>query len=242
MALMSVLLIFVHDLFTQINYFNIKHIDIKGLYYLSEEDIMKQAGIAKGNNILGINLNLVRKKLLVHPWIEKVQVSRKFPDGIMIDITEYQPEAIAKIRDKQYLLSRKGVIFKSLADPDPTNLPIVTGLSYSDIPVANLSASAQFEAVRKVLKMGRSSMALIPANKIQEIQMDSELGLTLKVIEPSLLIQIGYEYYPEKYQNLRRVLEYFKKENEQIQVSEIDLSDLNQIVVTPAISKKSHQS
>jgi cell division protein FtsQ len=241
-VLMSVLLIFVHDLFTQTNYFNIKNIDIKGLCYLPEKDIMEQSGITKGDNILGVNLNLARKKLLAHPWIEKVQVSRLFPGGIIIDITEYQPEAIAKIKDEQYLLSSKGVLFKSLTDSDPTNLPIITGLSYSDIPVANLPASDQFEAVRKVLKMGRSSMALIPASKIKEIKMDGELGLALILIEPSLLIQIGYEHYPEKYQNLTRVFKYLKNGNEQIQISEIDLSDLNQIVVTPTISKKSHQS
>jgi cell division protein FtsQ len=239
---LSVLLIFVHDLFTQANYFNITNIDIKGLRYLSEEDIMRQSGIIKNNNMLNINLNLARKKLLVHPWIEKAQVSRIFPGCIMIEITEYRPEAIAKIKDEQYLLSSKGVLFKSLADSDPTALPIITGLSYSDIPVANLPASIQFKAVRKVLEMGRPSMALIPTNKIQEIKLDGELGLALIVIEPSLLIQIGYEHYPEKYQNLRRVLKYLKNEHQQTQVSEIDLSDLNQIVVTPEISKKSHQS
>jgi hypothetical protein len=117
---------------------------------------------------------------------------------------------------------------------------MVTGISYSDIPVASLPASTQFEAVRKVLKMGRSAKALIPTKEIREIRMDGELGLTLEAFTPSLLIQIGYENYSEKYENLKRVLKYFK--NKQIQISEIDLSDLNQIVVTPEITEKSHQS
>jgi hypothetical protein len=119
-------------------------------------------------------------------------------------------------------------------------MPIITGLSYSDIPVADLPATAQFEAVREVLKMGRSSLMPIPIQEIREIKMDGELGLTLEAFTPSLLIQIGYENYPEKFKNLKRVFRYFK--NEQVKMSEVDLSDLNQIVVTPAISKKSHQS
>jgi cell division protein FtsQ len=241
-VLVSAALIFVHDLFTQTHYFDMKKIDIKGLRHLTKEDIMQHSGLAKGDNILGINLNLIRKKLLAHPWIEGVQVSRLFPDGMIIAVKEYCPEAIVKIENSAYLLSSEGVIFKSLMASDPKNMPIITGFSYSDIPVADFPASIQFKAVREVLKMGRSSRSIIPAKKINEIRMDGELGLTLNAFTPSLLIQIGYEHYPEKYQNFKRILGYLKNENEPMKVSEIDLSDLNQIVVTPVNSKRSHQS
>lgn len=241
-ALLSVALIFVHDLFTQTHYFDMKKLDIKGLQHLTKEDIMLQSGLAKGDNILGINLNLIRKKLLAHPWIEDVQVSRLFPDNLIIAIKEYCPEAVVKIEDSAYLLSSEGVLFKPLMASDPKNMPIIAGLSYSDIPVGNFPASVQFKAVREVLKMGRSLRSIIPAKKIKEIRMDGELGLTLDAFTPSLLVQIGYEHYPEKYLNFKRILGYLKNENEPMKVSEIDLSDLNQIVVTPVNSKRSHQS
>jgi cell division protein FtsQ len=241
-VLLSVGLIFVHDLFTQTHYFDLKKIDIKGLQHLSQKDIMLQSGLAKGDNILGINLNLIRKKLLAHPWIEGVQVSRLLPDSIIIAIKEYHAEAIVKIENSAYLLSTNGVLFTPLMPSDPKNMPIITGFSYSDIPVANFPASFQFKAASEVLKMGRSSSSIIPAKKIKEIRMDGELGLTLNAFTPSLQIQIGYEHYPEKYQNFKRILGYLKNENEPIKVSKIDLGDLNQIVVTPVNSKRSHQS
>ena len=241
-VLLSVGLIFVHDLFTQTHYFDLKKIDIKGLRHLSSKDIMSQSGLVKGDNILGINLNLIRKKLRAHPWIEGVQVLRLLPDGISIAIKEYRPEAIVKIENSAYLLSTNGVLFTPLMPSDPKNMPIITGFSYSDIPVASLPASFQFKAAREVLKMGRSSSSIIPAKKIKEIRMDGELGLTLNAFTPSLLIQIGYEHYPEKYQNFKRILGYLKNGDEPIKVSKIYLSDLNQIVVTPVNSKRSHQS
>ena len=241
-VLLSVALIFVHDLFTQTHYFDMKKMDIKGLRHLTPKDILLQSGLAEGDNILGINLNLIRKKLLAHPWVEGVRVSRSLPDGIIIAIKEYRPVAVVKIENSAYLLSNKGVLFKPLTASDPKNIPIITGFSYSDIPVADFPASIQFKAVREVLKMGRLSGSIIPAKKINEIRMDGELGLTLDAFTPSLLIQIGYEHYPEKYQNFKRILGYLKNENEPMKVSEIDLSDLNQIVVTPVNSKRSHQS
>ena len=240
--LVSVVLIFVYDLFTQTHYFDMKMIDIKGLRHLTQKDIMRESGLVMGDNILGINLNLIRKKLLAHPWIEGVQVSRLLPDSIIIAIKEYHAEAIVKIENSAYLLSTNGVLFTPLMPSDPKNMPIITGFSYSDIPVANFPASFQFKAASEVLKMGRSSSSIIPAKKIKEIRMDGELGLTLNAFTPSLQIQIGYEHYPEKYQNFKRILGYLKNENEPIKVSKIDLGDLNQIVVTPVNSKRSHQS
>lgn len=240
-VLVSLFLIFVHDLFTQADYFAIRTIDVTGVRHLTAGEVIGKAKVATGDNLLGVNLILIRKRLQQHAWIEAVQVSRKIPDGLLINVTEYRPEAIVEIEDQRYLISNEGVLFKSAMDSDPKNLPLVTGISYTDIPVADLPASIQFEAVLEVLRMGRKTSSFLPIRQIRQIHMDRELGLTLDAFDPSLLIQIGYEHYPQKYQNLNRILDYLKKENAQIQVSAIDLRDLDEIVVTPAKSEDPHQ-
>lgn len=234
-------MIFMHDFFTQTHFFSIKEIDLKGAKYISLKDVLKQAGVTKGDNLLSINLNSIRKRLLAHPWIEDVQVSRNIPDGLQIQLTEYQPEAIAKVENELYLMNDKGILFKAATESDPKNLPLITGLKYTDIPILHLRASSQFETARKVLLMGRETSSLIPQNKIRKIIVDSDLGITLEAFEPSVLIRIGHKHYPEKYNNLKRVLKSLKNQNEQIQASFIDLSDLEQIVVTPVNLESPHQ-
>lgn len=237
----SILLIFIHDIFTQTNYFKIQDVEINDINQLDEEEILKQAKVSKDDNLLDLKLNLIRKRLLAHPWIENVEVLRKMPDRLVINVTEYRPEAIINIEDEFFMLSNKGVLFKPFTDSDPYNLPVITGMSYSDIPVADLSASDQFQAVRTVLGMGRGSEALLPNPEIQKISVDRELGLTVYAFDPLLSIRIGYDHYPEKYENLERIFNYLKNRKSRFQASAIDLSDLDQIVVTPINSKDPHQ-
>lgn len=239
--LINLTFIFVHDVLTQSKYFGIKKIDVTGVRHLTTKDVIMQTGVSKGDNLLKINLDLIRKQLLAHPWIEDAQVSRSIPDGLGINITEHLPEAIAEIKNERYLVSDKGVFFKSLTDSDPQEFPLITGLSYTDIPVADLPASTPFEAVREVLAMGRKSTAALQTRKIRRIATDSDMGLTLEAFEPPILIQIGYESYPQKYDNLKRILTYLQADNELSNVSAIDLSDLEQIVVTPVILEPPRQ-
>lgn len=237
----SILLIFIHDLFTQIDYFKIQAFEIKGNHQLTNEDILTQAKISKMDNLLDLNLSVVRKRLLAHPWIETAQITRNMPDGLTVEITEHHPEAILKIEDDFFIISNKGVIFKPLTDADPKNLPVITGISFSDIPVADFDASDRFKAVQNVLEMGRSAEALLPNREIKKISVDSEIGLTIYAFEPSLSIQIGYDNYPQKYKNLKHIADHLKDNKLHFQVSAIDLRDLDQIIVTPVNSKHPHQ-
>ncbi len=237
----SIILIFIHDFFTQTQYFSIQEIKISGTEHLTCEKILDLTGVTIGDNLFGINLKRIRNKILTDPWIKGVQISRKIPDGIWIDIVEHTPEAIAKIENEIYLLNREGELFKTFGVADPRDLPVITGISYTDIPVANFLPSNQFAAVRKVLELGRTEEALIPSEKIRQIHIDRELGLTLEVFEPAISIQIGYGNYSQKYDNLQRVLAYFKDRKEQIRFNAVDLRDLDQIVVTPATTESPRQ-
>ena len=241
LTIFSIMLIFIHDFLTQTQYFSIQNIEVDGTDHLRPEKIINQAGIAKGDNLLGINLRKIRKRILTNPWVKEVRISREIPDVLRIDITEYKPEAIAEIENETYLLNREGWLFKTVNDEDPKNLPFISGISYTDVPIADFPASSQFEAIREVLELGRTEKALIPAKKIRQIYMDRELGLTLEVFEPAVVIQIGYGNYSQKYRNLKHVLAHLQNGNESFEINAVDLRDLDQIVVTPTITESPRQ-
>jgi len=96
-AAFSLLFVFVFDFLTQSGYFRAEEITVKGRNRLSEPEVLKQAQIASGMNILSVNLAKAGKLLMTHPWIADAEVRRELPSGIHIRITEHKPAAVLDI-------------------------------------------------------------------------------------------------------------------------------------------------
>jgi len=96
-AAFSLLFVFVFDFLTQSGYFRAEEITVKGRNRLSEPEVLEQAQIGSGMNILSINLAKAGKLLMSHPWIADAEVRRELPSGIHIRITEHKPAAVLDI-------------------------------------------------------------------------------------------------------------------------------------------------
>ena len=109
--MVSVLFLFLYRELTEWNYFETKKIMVTGNSRVSEKEILIQAGVEPGTNLVSLNLSAVRKRLLAHPWIEEAQVEWRVPSAISINIKEHQPLAIFDI-DQKYTIDVQGKIFK----------------------------------------------------------------------------------------------------------------------------------
>lgn len=229
----SLAFIFIYDCITQSEYFAAKTLEIKGNHVLSKEEIIKESGINPGDNIFAVNISKVRRKILANPWTAEVEVNRKIPSAIAIKIKEHKCLAVIDL-GKQFLLNEQGEIFKEKDSSDADGVPVVQGLSFSDL---NLGAGrkAAFDAVMSVLKLGRKPECILPNSKIKLIQVDQEIGLTLIAFEENRIIKIGYGNYQDKYERLKNVLNYGNNELNFQNYETIYLdSSLNRVVVCPA--------
>ncbi len=248
--------VFVHDVITQCDYFRAQRLTIEGHARLSREQIADQAQVRKGMNVLAINLTMVRKKLLAHPWIAEAEVNREIPSGLRIRIKEHAPLAIVDLGHK-FLISEKGEIFKQWTSEDPGHFPIVTGLQMADIaaydgheprdtnhPVKPTSAldqgnNAQYhysplDAVMHVLRLGQDSKSVLPNRLIKQIRVDREIGLTLHAGTQVGIIKLGYHQYLHKYSMLKRIMMVLNKRQTLPVFDRIDLNNLNRIVISPS--------
>ncbi len=213
---------------------------------ISEKEISEYTQICKGINILSVNLSATRKKLLAHPWIAGVRLTRSFPSKINLIINEHKPLAILDL-GRNFILNTHGEIFSECAVSDYDSLPLITGLGYSDINISKKHNSfVAFGAVMNILKLGRQPGSIIPNRLIKKIEVDRETGVTLQISNfPSFpgwnletqgrsgRIKLGYNNYREKYNRLRYMLSYLKKEQKFFNIDMIDLNDINCIVVKP---------
>jgi cell division protein FtsQ len=229
---MSALFIFGHDLLTQCSYFECENIIIEGAERLSEKQVKEEAGIVDRMNILSLNLFVARKKLLGHPWIEQAQVGREFPNTILIRITEHKPLAVLDLGDK-FILNTKGLIFKRLETDELENIPIVSGLSYSDVGTIQETGSIRFLSILEVLKLGNEPDSIIPNNLIRRIDVDRQIGLSLHTSDQEKMIKLGFENYSEKYAQLKKVIFQLKDQYIFNDYNCIDLINPDRIVVYP---------
>lgn len=259
--------IFWHDFLTQCDYFKAENIIIEGNELIPDEEILKETQLYKGINILAINLSKTRKKLLTHPWIAEARVARVLPSEIHIIINEHKPFAILNL-GRQFILNSEGEIFKEWEDSDPNDLPVVTGINYADLPAhpGNSSRSGEgsgrvFDALMDLLQLGEETESVIPNRLIEHIEVDREMGITLKLKEYAKIktrhrlkkrsdisvsrlriIKLGYNDYRIKYERLKTILFYLKENSNLLpldkerrkgfsKIDSVDLNNLNRIII-----------
>ena len=241
-AVVTGFFIFIHDMLTQSDYFKVDKLAIQGNRRLTDSQIVRQARIEKENNILAVNLALVRKRLLAHPWIAEAEVSREIPSVLHIRITEHSPLAVVDVGHK-FLINRRGVIFKVWDAADPANLPIITGLKPSDLAVfgqyvvqenKNIpQQTAPFKAVMQVLHLGMEQDSILPNQKIRRIRVDRQTGITVYAFDKIKAIYLGYSDYVSKYHMLSNLFSYFKRHRSISDFDRIDLNNIHRVVVNP---------
>ncbi len=240
-AVVCIFFILVHDILTQCDYFKISQLTIEGSQRLSEKEITKQAQVGIGVNILAVNLSLVRKRLIAHPWIAEAGVSREIPSGLNIRIKEHAPLAVVDVGQK-FLINHSGKIFKAWDPSDPANLPVISGLNVLDLPpVYGQTDSTEgdivrerttpFEAVMKVLRLGREQGSILPNRSIRQIRVDRHIGLTLLAFDSIKTINLGYDDYDGKYHMLASLFSYLKHQQSVSDYDRIDLNNLDRVVV-----------
>ncbi len=240
LAAMALCFIFGYDVVTQCGYFRLRHLEVEGIHALRRSEVLDRAGIREDANILSVNLVVARKQLLAHPLVAEVSVRREFPDTIRIEVEEQQPVAVLDL-DRRFLVNIHGEIYKEMDAADPSDLPLIRGLSFSDIRLGDQKGSPAFEAVLEILRLGLKNGGILARNHLRAIEVDREIGLTLYTDETVGAVKIGYDQYPRKLAKLEKILAYIHSQERFSRLESVDLINLNRIVVTPAVLEASEE-
>lgn len=236
--LSSLAMIFVHDFVTQNSYFSLKTINVSGATILSDSEVLVQAGIKPGDNILAINLSKAKNLLIAHPWIRNAAVSRQFPSTISISVIEEKAIAISVIDDgTEVLLNMKGQPFKRFdpaADTLVSSLPRVQGLRLESIDNKYGFKGKLLDAVMVVL-------SIQGIDKIEEIDADIDVGVEVKtrffegrdgVDNDPVTMKLGFEGFEAKLKNVEQIIDYMQISVPQKRLCSIDMFDIRSVIVT----------
>ncbi|AOT68459.1 cell division protein FtsQ/DivIB [Geosporobacter ferrireducens] len=144
-CIISFIIIFKTDLFC------IKTVEVSGNVLLSQEEIIHASGITLGNQIYKEKIKNVEIGLTQHPYIKFVEVKRKLPNKILIQIEERTEAAAIPFMGAYVFIDENGMILKS--ELDSGNLKIIQGLEFDHFMEGEPLEVKDPEKLRKALEI-----------------------------------------------------------------------------------------
>lgn len=215
---------------THSDYFRAETIQVIGNQRLAGDEILAQAGLKQGDNLLAINLRVVRERLLAHPWISSARVSRDIPESITIKVQEHAPLAVLDL-GRKFLLNDQGRIFKELGKNDPEHLPLITGIGYIDISLGDDPLSPSMQAALELLGICRSGRGALPYDELAELHMDKEIGATLISQRQGKRFKIGFGEFETKNERLKQILPVLENNSQWCDFLILDANNPDRMVV-----------
>ncbi len=207
---------FANFLYTS-SFFTINKIIIEGNNYLKEEkikQILQKSNVRLKKNIFAVCLKEVGKRLEDCPRIKEVLIRRKFPQTLIVKITERRPRAKIKQARKSKVLEidKEGVILGEV-ESITRDLPLISGIKSQE-------EKEKLLLVSKVIKYIISFQPLL-FDKISEINVEDVKNIILFLSEEPIEIRLGKEKIKKRLNRLNSILNY--NEEKGIKLKYIDL-------------------
>jgi cell division protein FtsQ len=107
--------------------FALREVRVEGRGETAVADILAAVKANRGDPILGIDIDGVRERLENLPWIETASVERRFPDQLIVSVTEAAPMALWQRNQKLFLVSRDGAVIETANLGKYAKLLIIVG-------------------------------------------------------------------------------------------------------------------
>jgi cell division protein FtsQ len=226
----SALFMVVYAAVTSADYFRTQTIEVIGNQRLSAQTILEQSGIRRGDNLLALNLRLVRERLLDHAWIEAARVTRDIPETITIRVQEHVPLARIDL-GRQFLINGRGRIFKEVESGDPGDLPRVSGIVYADISLGGEDLGPAMRAVVQVLRISQAQQGGLSYGDIARLHLDREMGVTLTLKHPERIVRMGFGDYEAKFERFKGLTAHLARNAEWRDFIAVDMNNPERVVV-----------
>jgi cell division protein FtsQ len=104
----------------------VDQVTVQGRQRTARDDLLTALGIHRGDPILGLDLNRLRRQVESIPWVKTASLERDLPDELHVVITEREPIAIWQHESHYFLIDGDGLVIGEKID-DFANLPLIVG-------------------------------------------------------------------------------------------------------------------
>jgi len=181
--------------------FRLDNVRVKGASPLATGDILKAAGLYKGQPLADMDLDVIRQRIESVGWVHDVRVVRLLPDTLLIQVVERRQLAVWQSAGQRQVIDVRGAAIPEADPAQFAGLPLVVGAGADKAAAAILlelsrrpSVLSQVEALVRVdqrrwdLRLRSGGLIQLPAlEDAAALRRLDELDRT------SGLMRIGFE-------------------------------------------------
>jgi cell division protein FtsQ len=119
--------------------FEVRNVEVTGLHNMARLPVYTTALDGASDSMLLVDLDDIRARLKLLPWIADASVGRELPDTLVIDITERRPAALWQYEGRYALIDEKGAVLTRRGLTRFVGLPVVVGKG-ANVEAAHLAA------------------------------------------------------------------------------------------------------
>jgi cell division protein FtsQ len=183
--------------------FQLGSLQFSATLHLGQPELLRLAGVAIGDRLLGIDTDQVAARIASHPWVASVRVSRRLPSALVIELTERRAVAVAALSGL-YLVDESGHPFKRATTEEADGLPVLTGIGRSSYASMREASEAAMREAMEVLAEYRSKPER-PA--VGEVNIDPGFGFSLFLLDGGAEIRLGRGNFGKKLAQLDQILD-----------------------------------
>jgi cell division protein FtsQ len=209
----------------QNDFFQITTMKIDGHRKVSKEQITTLSKVDIHSNLLAINVGQVKSLLESHPWIARAEVTRDWPNRLLITVKEKKPVALLNRNAGLFYMDNKGRIIAVASSSQELDFPVITGLkNYTFNPIDSAQTPEILQDALGLLKLASKNNSILPEQNISEIHITENGEMLLYLLERAFPIYMGAdEKISTRYYRLVKVLKDLYKSREFSKVSYIRL-------------------
>ncbi len=178
----------------------ITRITVSGNSRLSKGEVVTLLDGIRGANMLMVDLESWRLKLLSSPWVADAAIRRVLPGTVAVVIAERQPMGIGRVNDDLYLIDdRGGIIDQFGPNYAELDLPIIDGLAAPPRASGLLIDETRAALAGRVLASLQARPDL--ARRVSEIDVTDVRDAVLILKGDTALVRVGTEQFVERLQS-----------------------------------------
>lgn len=195
--------------------FTLTEVEVQGAETVDPDRIRQMTGLVPGESLLTLDLGAVEERLLREVRLAQVEVTRRWPHGVRVRVTERRPVALLPVGEGWLAVDPAGVLFP--ADPSWTGrLPTLTGVD----PGSGLPGIQLDEPAPQLLAL-LTGPGIALFQRISELHLAEDGTVDLYLQDPTRVRLGPLEAAPSKFPILLAVLQDLDARGSQ--ASEIDL-------------------
>ncbi len=140
---------------------NLKNIVLEGNSYVDENEIIDISSLVINRNIFKYNLKEIKKNIKSHPYVKEVEIRRKLPNTIIIQIKEREEYAIILYMGSYIYIDEENIVLRASDSYIADDNILITGIDFKSFKIGEKIEAINnddLDLVMDLLKVANTTM------------------------------------------------------------------------------------